>query len=613
VSERRYFRGTVVIDFEYEIEDGGLPNVLCLVAYLLDENQQLCEIVRRWRGEFGKAPPFPIDDDTLLAGYSLWAEMTCFLVLGWRFPKHLYDLHTAYLAVSNVLLPYEPDTVRIKPRKGLSYACAAYGIDGWETIDKPELARAIGAGRWHEHGQPAVLAYCEEDVRVSTELLRRQLMSHQHLAPVDPQHVIEWSNYSAKTVARIQAKGMPIDMPLWNLAQENKTAIIAALIRRFDPSQGGENDPIYDPEGAFHSFRFERWLAAAGIPYWPRLESGALQLDGDAFRLMYAAHPAIEGIHALRDAIGVIVRARIPIGPDGRNRPSLFPFSTATSRNAQAKSLYNAHASMRSFMKFPTDKIGLYLDWRTQEVGVAAAFSGDVQLAEDYVSGDIYHALALLCGLTAETDARRWKASPEGQMQRPRMKPLQLGINYGMGVRSLARGLDRHPLIGSEILIRHRQRYATYWAWREAVVTRATLERRIVSQFDGWPLHLSHTPNRRTLFNFPMQSGGAEMLRLAANRLCAADLTPIMLVHDGILFELDSEEHAQHAAEIMRAAAAEVCDGLEIGVDVDQRLCGGARYQDKRPLAKRMWATVMETLTEIGALRKAASKEGMRG
>ena len=85
---------------------------------------------------------------------------------------------------------------------------------------------------------------------------------------------------------------------------------------------------------------------------WPRLDSGALQLDGDAFRMMYGAHPAIEGLHALRDSLGVIVRARIPIGPDGRNRPSLFPFGTATGRNAQAKSLFNAHASMRSFMKF---------------------------------------------------------------------------------------------------------------------------------------------------------------------------------------------------------------------------------------------------------------------
>ena len=83
--------------------------------------------------------------------------MTCFLQLGWRFPKYVYDLHTAYLSVSNILLPYNPDEIRKKPRKGLSYACRAYGIEGWEQIDKPEMAKAIGEGRWREYGQPAVL------------------------------------------------------------------------------------------------------------------------------------------------------------------------------------------------------------------------------------------------------------------------------------------------------------------------------------------------------------------------------------------------------------------------------------------------------------------------
>ena len=172
------------------------------------------------------------------------------------------------------------------------------------------------------------------------------------------------------------------------------------------------------------------------------------------------AHPAIEGLHALRDSLGVIVRNRIPIGRDGRNRPSLFPFGTATGRNAQAKSLFNAHASMRSFMRFPVDKIGVYLDWRTQEVGVAAARSGDEALAEAYSSGDVYHALALLCGLTDDTDANAGNAITPSQRQQ--MKALQLGINYGMGVRSLSRGLNRHPLIGSEVIIRHQRKYPTY-------------------------------------------------------------------------------------------------------------------------------------------------------
>src|SRR4029453_7841271 len=99
--------------------------------------------------------------------------------------------------------------------------------------------------------------------------------------------------------------------------------------------------------------------------------------------------PGVAGIHALRDSIGFIARARLPIGPDGRNRPSLFPFATVTGRNAHTRSPFNAHARLRSFMLFPSDTIGAYLDWRTQEVGIAAAASGDPALKADYLSGDV--------------------------------------------------------------------------------------------------------------------------------------------------------------------------------------------------------------------------------
>ena len=92
------------------------------------------------------------------------------------------------------------------------------------------------------------------------------------------------------------------------------------------------------------------------------------------------------------------------------------------------------------------------------------------------------------------------------------------------------------------------------------------------------------------------------MLRLASWRLCEAGIVPIMLIHDGILFEETDREKLDHAIEIMRGAGRDVCNGLEIGVDVDQLLDGGARYRDKRPMAKKMWATIMNTLQAIGAL-----------
>ena len=193
------------------------------------------------------------------------------LVLGWRFPVHVYDLHTAYLATSNILLPYDPDEVRKKPRKRLSDACRAYGIEGWENIDKPEMAKAIGEGRWREYGREAVFDYCEEDVRNSAELLRRQIAGHGNRAPVDPElrHALE----------RLQRQDRRADSGPRHADRHaavesgagEQAAVIAALIARFDPSQGSE-DPIYSPDGEWSSWRFEHWLVAAGITEWPRLD-----------------------------------------------------------------------------------------------------------------------------------------------------------------------------------------------------------------------------------------------------------------------------------------------------------------------------------------------------
>ena len=318
------FSPIVVCDFEYEVPAGNLPDVFCMVAHVLDEN--LRHVHRLWRGEFGKTPPFDIGPDALFVAYSAWAEMTCFKVLGWQFPVHIFDLHTAYLAASNILLPYSPDEVRNKPRKRLSDACDAYDLEGWKGIDKDAIAERIGNGTWREYHSPEeVLDYNEEDVRMELRLLRAQLLGRPGLLPASVPHVLHWSNYSAKCIALIQARGMPIDMVLWHLVQENKAAIIGELLRRFDPSYGSD-DPIFSPEGKFSYRRFEHWLVRTGVTTWPRLPSGQLDLDGDAFRLMSYV-PGVEVVHALRDSLNFI-RRELPIGTDGRNRPSLFPFGT---------------------------------------------------------------------------------------------------------------------------------------------------------------------------------------------------------------------------------------------------------------------------------------------
>ena len=59
--------------------------------------------------------------------------------------------------------------------------------------------------------------------------------------------------------------------------------------------------------------------------------------------------------------------------------------------------------------------------------------SDDRALMDAYRGGDVYHALALICGLTNDYDAKRWKR--ENPAMRQRMKSLQLAINYGIQCR----------------------------------------------------------------------------------------------------------------------------------------------------------------------------------
>ena len=67
----------------------------------------------------------------------------------------------------------------------------------------------------------------------------------------------------------------------------------------------------------------------------------------------------------------------IPIGRDGATDHRYFRSEQRPAGTHTVRSLYNAHAGIRSFIVFPPDVIGVYLDWRTQEMGVAAVRSSD--------------------------------------------------------------------------------------------------------------------------------------------------------------------------------------------------------------------------------------------
>jgi hypothetical protein len=281
------FRRLIFGDFEYGSPPGDLPKPLAFCAYVLEGDFKRVRVIHQWRDEFGSRPPFDTSSDTLFISYSAWAEMLCFKVLCWPFPAHIFDQHTAYLAASNRLLPRARDEERVREPKNFEAACRAYGLDdGWQGMNKDIISKAIGDDTWREKGisPQDIRTYVEEDVRMSVQLFQAQLKGYSTdwLPPVNVERIIHWSEYSAKAVALIQARGMNIDVPLWQLAQENKQTVVRYLLERFDPSHSTA-EPIYNEEGEASYARTERWLEAEGID-WPRHDSGELNLKGDTFR-----------------------------------------------------------------------------------------------------------------------------------------------------------------------------------------------------------------------------------------------------------------------------------------------------------------------------------------
>jgi DNA polymerase I len=112
----------------------------------------------------------------------------------------------------------------------------------------------------------------------------------------------------------------------------------------------------------------------------------------------------------------------------------------------------------------------------------------------------------------------------------------------------------------------------------------------------GWHVHVGEMSNPRSLRNFPMQSNGAEMMRLAACLATERGVEVCAPVHDAFLICAPLDRLGEDVAA-MRAAMAEasriVLGGFELGTDVSVTRWPN-RYMDSR--GRVMWDRVTNLL-----------------
>ena len=158
--------------------------------------------------------------------------MTCFMALGWKFPD-------AHLRSAHRLSGGEQHPAALQSGRGAQAAAQApvrrlprlrhRGLGAHRQGNDREGHRRRSLARLRPRGRLRILRRGRAAVggAAAPAIAGPVAVSHRPAST----HVLHWSNYSAKAIAQIQARGMPIDMPLWNLVQENKAAVIGELLR----------------------------------------------------------------------------------------------------------------------------------------------------------------------------------------------------------------------------------------------------------------------------------------------------------------------------------------------------------------------------------------------
>jgi DNA polymerase I len=577
----RRFHNIWLIDFEFNQPDGERPEPICMVALEVYSGATIRlgpdELRRHSRA------PFPTGPDSLVVAYFASAEMNCFRALGWPLPANLLDLYAEFANNTNG----KP----LSSGRKLLGALVYYGLSGISYAEKQAMQDLACRGGPFTAGEMRhLLDYCESDVRALQALLPA-------MEPFDLPYALLRGSY-VKAVSAMETTGIPIDVDTLLRLRLNWDNIKEKLVDQVGhdylvlDSGGAIKYPIYDGS-AFRRDRFGEYLDQNNIP-WPTLPSGTLNLDDDTFRQMAKIHPKISQLRELRHALSQLRLNDLAVGKDDRNRCLLSPFQSRTGRNqpSTSKFIFGSSVWLRGLIQPMPGWAVAYLDWSGQEYGIAAALSEDPAMMADYQSGDAYLMFAKHLGMVP-LDATK-KTHPD--IREAFKVALGLGAMYGAGANTIGTMIGKPPAFADYLLRQHRQKYARFWAWRDAAVDYAMMHNRLWTVF-GWTVHVEAGANPRSISNFPMQANGAEMMRLATILVTEAGIRLCAPIHDALLIEApaDSIDDAiEETRRLMAQASRTVLGGFELRTGVEKVIYPDRYRDDKR--GGPMWDRVMSLL-----------------
>jgi DNA polymerase I len=567
------FGDVILCDFEFWGPDGSLKEPVCVAWKSLRTGY----VGTLWRDQFGAESPFPVSPGTLFVAYNVEAELQCFLQLGWDLPVHVLDLLTEHRHETNMF--GLKDMGRTLPN-----AMTWHGLTAHVSKDEKKGMQqmVLQGGPWTSQQIRDILEYCAGDVYCLEPLLERMLpgiCSRPHgLA-----HAVIRGRYMVYLTV-MQRAGLPMDTRMLSRIREHRHDILVALIRDFGPRY-----PVFEGT-TFKDDLFCAFLNEKGWE-WEFTPSGRPKTDKEFFKEMVLRYPEAEGLHQLLATMRQLKNEKLAVGPDARNRASLFPFKTLTSRHAPRASQYilSQPAWMRGLIQPSEGNALACIDWSSQEICIVAMLANDVGLLKLIEQGDPYIATAIAARMVPQ-----WATKQSHGRQRDMCKVAMLGIVYGMQAPTLMKRTGLSLFEARELLDWMRRTFPEATQWGQDMANTGQLSGELTTRL-GWVLQArGHTT--RTLRNFCVQANGAEVLRHAICQAIDHGVTVCAQLHDSIFIEAGADD-IHDAVATARAAMAKGCaivlDGMEIDTDA-QIMVAPQRYLPAK--GQPLWRQVTDYL-----------------
>ena len=587
----------IFMDFEFNTHNKRFYNLICAATYTATEGHTW-----DLRPESGKKLFIDYlnkqGKDIILVSYGLSAEIRALFSLydtenldDLPF-KYFIDLHAEHRLLANrhkelttgelyvdgklTKIPFHPE----KKKQGfdnINLLNALHTVNGSveeKHLKAKDFCRDICINGWDreiDNYIDTIKDYCLMDTAELPKLLDNMVKIHCDRG-TDPGKLVfdmlDRGQYVACT-AEAEQRGYYIDIDRFNNLTKNYGSILGDICKNVLERFPRYNTFSFDPKSNLYSFHVGEAIRYIEDNYPPEFvrslpkteKTNKISVSVDTLEKFYGhirhtlsdedylqqvykylyTRSSLSGLVRRNEKSGRKSMAQYLDEKRGVVHPYLNPFGSQTGRNQPPANgfIMGKPAWMRCLLSTPEDQALVAIDCGKQEFLYWGIASKDEKLIEAYKTGDPYVSFGLDVGILKE----EMRGTEEWDAKRHACKTIVLMIFFGAGPTGLATKLQlalgrkvHFPEAANYIRL-FEKNYPNFRKMKERIPIEYRKDRKL-SLLDGWTMW-EHNYNKRSVVNFPIQGGCAEVMRHAVIDARERGIVCNMTQHDSFMTYVD--------------------------------------------------------------------------